>query len=284
MASASSGSSHHGLTENQKRWLVAGIALNKILMPQIRPYVEQGIKTEYNNLKTSHNIDGQSTSGRLKKWPQPLKYENINGNDGHPKLSGGKYDYSLFDCRVASHVDFARLYVENYMAKFNAFDDHCDASAVVSLLGRVPVFSAAVKTAAGDVRMARNDWAHCVFSKWDQVKFLQSFTEMEQLVKVMALPIADEGKLLGDLKDWETKGNSVLFILARNGILAIKKNSHRCYIIYTQRMYNLCDVIQYSFLITYRSMFLFDDLKRPNTMNINCIPITAYIILCVSKS
>ncbi|KAJ7377800.1 hypothetical protein OS493_026367 [Desmophyllum pertusum] len=187
MASASSGSSHHGLTENQKRWLVAGIALNKILMPQIRPYVEQGIKTEYNNLKTSHNIDGQSTSGRLKKWPQPLKYENINGNDGHPKLSGGKYDYSLFDCRVTSHVDFARLYVENYMAKFNAFDDHCDASAVVSLLGRVPVFSAAVKTAAGDVRMARNDWAHCVFSKWDQVKFLQSFTEMEQLVKVMAL-------------------------------------------------------------------------------------------------
>ncbi|KAJ7339494.1 hypothetical protein OS493_005892 [Desmophyllum pertusum] len=208
MATAASGPSHLSVTENQKRWLVAGIALNKILIPQIRPFVEQGIKTEYNNLKTSHNIDGQSTSGRLQRWPprKVLKYENINGNGVHPKL-GGRYNYALFDCRVTSHVDFARLYVENYMAKFNAFDDHCDASAVMALLGGVPVFSAAVQTAAGDVRMGRNDWAHCVFSKLDEAKFQQSFIEMEHLVKVMALPVADEGKLIAELKDWESKGN-----------------------------------------------------------------------------
>jgi len=35
------------------------------------------------------------------------------------------------------------------MAKFNAFDEHCDASAVLTLLGKVPVFSAAVQSAAG---------------------------------------------------------------------------------------------------------------------------------------
>ena len=199
------------MTDNQKRWLVAGIALNKILIPQIRPFVDQGINTEYNNLKTRHNIHGQSTSGRLQKWPATrrklFKYENINGNDAHPKLPGGRFNYSLFDCRVTSHVDFARLYVENYMAKFTAFDDHCDASAVLSLLSRVPVFSAAVQTATSDVRMARNDWAHCVFSKWDEAKFQQSFIEMEHLVKVMALPAADERRLLGELNDWGTKGN-----------------------------------------------------------------------------
>ncbi|KAL9988304.1 hypothetical protein ACROYT_G002736 [Oculina patagonica] len=209
MATASAfGSSHLGVTENQKRWLVVGIALNKILIPHIRPFVEQGINTEYNNLKISHNIHGQSTSGRLQRWPgrKVLKYENINGNNAHPKLSGGRFNYSLFDCRVTSHVDFARLYVENYMAHFTAFDDHCDASAVLSLLGGVPVFSAAAQIAAGDVRMGRNDWAHCVFSKWDQVKFQQSFIDMEHLVRVMGLPTADEGKLLGELKDWETKG------------------------------------------------------------------------------
>ncbi len=197
-------SSHLGLTENQKRWLVAGIALNKILIPQIRPTVEQNIETEYNNLKTSHNIDSQSSSGRLKVWSHLLKYENINGNDGHPRLPGGRFNYSLFDCKVTSHVDFARLYVQNHMAHFTAFDDHCDASAVLTLLGRVPVFSAAEKTAADDVREGRNDWAHCIFGKWDQAKFQKSFTEMEQLVRDMALPIA--GKLLGELKDWETKG------------------------------------------------------------------------------
>ena len=198
------------MTENQKRWLVAGIALNKILIPQIRPFVEQGINTEYNKLKKSHNIHGQSTSGRLQRWPPTcrklLKYENINGNDVHV-ICRGKFNYSLFDCRVMSHVDFARLYVENYMAHFTAFDDQCDASAVLTLLGVVPVFSAPVQTAAGDVRMGRNDWAHCVFGKWDQVKYQQSFIDMEHLVRAMALPAADEGKLLGELKDWETKGN-----------------------------------------------------------------------------
>ena len=198
------------MSENQKRWLVAGIVLNKILIPQIRPFVEQSIGTEYNNLKASHNIDTQSTPGRLQRWPQVLKYENINGNDGHPKLVGGRFNYSLFDCKINSHVDFARLYVNSHMAHFAAFDGHCDASAVLTLLGRVPVFSAAIQTAADHVREARNDWAHCVFGKWDQPNFLKSFTEMEQLVRAMALPSADEGKLLGDLKDWETKGINML--------------------------------------------------------------------------
>ena len=187
---------------------MVGIALNKILVPQIRPFVEQEVDKEYNNLKTSHNIHTQSTSGRLQRWPARkfLKYENINGNSCHPKLPGGKYNISLFDCRVLSHIDFAKLYVENFMAKFSAFDDQCDASAVLTLLGGVPVFSTAVQAAAGDVKNVRNDWAHCVFSKWDPVKFQQSFVEMEHLVRVMALPAADEAKLLEELKDCETKG------------------------------------------------------------------------------
>ena len=29
-----------------------------------------------------------------------------------------------------SYVDYAKLYLENYMAKFTVFDEHCDASAV----------------------------------------------------------------------------------------------------------------------------------------------------------
>ena len=200
--------SHLGLTENQKRWLVIGIALNKILVPQIRPFVEQEVDKEYNNLKTSHNIHTQSTS-HLQWWPPRkfLKYENINGNSRHPKLHGGKYNFSLFDFRVSSHIDFAKLYIENFMAKFSAFDDQCDSSAVLTLLGGVPVFSATVQAAAGDVRrVTRNDWAHCVFSKWDPVKFQQSFSEMKHLVRVMALPSADEKKILEELKDWETKG------------------------------------------------------------------------------
>ena len=185
-----------------------GIALSKILVPQIRPFVEQEVDKEYNNLKTSHNIHTQSTSGRLQRWPARkfLKYETINGNSRHPKLPGGKYNFSLFDCRVLSHIDFAKLYVENFMAKFSAFDNQCDASAVLTLLSGVPVFSTAVQAAASDVRNVRNDWAHCVFSEWDLVKFQQTFVEMEHLVRVLALPSVDEAKILEELKYWETKG------------------------------------------------------------------------------
>lgn len=161
---------------------------------------------EYGKLKLSHGIDAQSTSGRLKHWPSFLKYENINGNDTLPKVHG-KYNYPVFDCRVTSHLDFAKLYVENFMAKFNAFDEHCDASALLSLLSKVPVFSVAVQSAAGDVRQARNAWAHCAFSYWDPVKFRQGFDVMEQLVKSLGLPAPNERTLLGELKDWETKGN-----------------------------------------------------------------------------
>ncbi|KAJ7376004.1 hypothetical protein OS493_037556 [Desmophyllum pertusum] len=110
------------------------------------------------------------------------------------------------DCRVTSHVDFAKLYVENHMAKFNAFDEHCDASAMLALLGKVPVFSPAVQCAAGDVRQARNAWAHCVFSDWDPVNYQQRFVEMEKLAKALGLTPAVERDLLGELKDWETKG------------------------------------------------------------------------------
>ena len=168
--------------------------------------MEQEVQKEYGNLQTSHSIHAQSTSGRLKNWPTFLKYENINGNDVFPRLGGGRYDYSKFDCRVTSHVDFAKLYVENHMAKFNAFDGHCDASAVLALLGKVPVFLPAVQSAANDVRQARNGWAHCVFSDWDLLRFSQRFHEMKKLVTSLGLPSGDEMYLVNELQDWETKG------------------------------------------------------------------------------
>ncbi|XP_068711955.1 uncharacterized protein [Montipora foliosa] len=212
MAAAASGRSFlHCVGDNEKRWLVFGIGLNKVLVSQIRSFVEREIQKEYCNIKSSHGIDTQATPTRLTHWPAKkvfLKYENINGNDARPKVHG-KFNYSAFDCRVLSHIDFAKLYVENFMAKFNAFDEHCDASAVLILLSKVPVFSATVQSAASDLRQSRNSWAHCAFKDWDTVKFRQSFDEMEKLVKALGLPVGDQAKLLSDLQDWESKGTSL---------------------------------------------------------------------------
>ena len=178
--------------------MVFGLAL-KDLVDQVCSFVEKGVQKDYVNLKTSHGIDSQSSSGRLKKWGSTfLKYENINGNDAKPKKS--------FDCCVMSHVDYAKLYLENYMAKFTVFDEHCDASAVLNLLGRVPVFSLAVQSAAHDVRQQRNAWAHCAFRDWDPAKFQQCFQDMKRLLNALGLPTADETKLLDDLDIWEKTG------------------------------------------------------------------------------
>lgn len=196
------------LSDNQKRWLVYGIALNKVLVTGIRSFVEQKVQQEYRTLQSRHKIHTQSASHRLQRWRHtPLRYENINGNDRLPWLPDRSYDYLNFDCRVMSHVDLAKLYVENHMSRFNAFDEHCDTSAILTLLGRVPVFPAAVQIAAGYARQARNAWAHCVFSNWDPLSFQQSFSEMEQLVKALGLRSADKSVLLKELNDWQNKGN-----------------------------------------------------------------------------
>ena len=95
------------------------------------------------------------------------------------------------------------------MAKFNAFGK-CDGSAVLLLLGEVPVFSNATQSSAKTVKDdVRNEWAHCDFAKWDPVKFQSCFKEMQQLVQSLGLPIADETKILSELNDWENKGNLI---------------------------------------------------------------------------
>ena len=97
------------------------------------------------------------------------------------------------------------------MAKFSAFDGMCDGSAVLLLLGDVPVFSLATQASAKSVREhVRNEWAHCNFTDWDVSRFQSCFQEMQQLVQSIGLPTADKTRLLSELKDWETKGLSII--------------------------------------------------------------------------
>ena len=199
------------VSDDQKRWAAFGFALNKVLVEKIRPFVKDEIRKEYESLQTRRNIHTQNYLRRLQRHTVVLKYENINGNDTIPRRDGGKYDYSKFNYQVTSYIDFAKLYVEKHMAKFNAFNEDCDASAVLTLLNKVPVFPFDVQIAAGEVKKARNSWAHCAFSKWNPAGFEQSFADMEQLVKSLGLPSADETAIFGELNDWKNKGNLYYF-------------------------------------------------------------------------
>ena len=207
------------LTEDNKRWIVFGIALNQVITPSIRGVLEQEITKEYEDLKLNHGIDVQTThSFPVPKYPglKRMNYENINANHTkvkrrHPK----EYDYSNFDYKVTSHVDFAKLFLQNHMAKFNAFNESCDASAVLNLFGRIPVFSATLQNAANVVREGRNAWGHCNFMEWNETNFTKRFDDMKQLVSQVGLSSADEAKVLADLIDWKDKGTKFyIFVIA----------------------------------------------------------------------
>ena len=103
------------------------------------------------------------------------------------------------------------------MAKFIAFDKTCDASAVLNLLGRLPVFPSALQNAANIVREGRNTWAHCNFTEWTEANFKTRFDQMKQIVReVGSLPHANVIDVLSELRDWEDKGIIISFLIIIN--------------------------------------------------------------------
>ena len=199
-----------------------GIALNHVLVPSVRPILEQEILKEYNDLKLNHGIHVQTThSFPAPKYPKldVIKYENVNGNDMKLKPPHHKkFDYSTFDYKVTSHVDLVKLFLPTHMAKLKAFDKTCDASAVLNLLNKIPVFSGALQNAANIVKEGRNVWAHCNFAEWTEANFKTRFDEMKQLVVEVGrlLPHANIPNVLSELRDWKDKGIVISFLININ--------------------------------------------------------------------
>ena len=78
------------MTENEKRWLVIGIAFQKILFPQIRLYVEQRMLQIY----------GQKSYVEAGKERAEHHYENVKSFD--------EFDLLAILCEIPSHCPSAR--------------------------------------------------------------------------------------------------------------------------------------------------------------------------------
>ncbi|XP_048575960.1 uncharacterized protein LOC116603637 [Nematostella vectensis] len=191
------------LSENEKRWMVVGICLNKVLLPALHKYIAPKIQNHYALHKTSYNIHSQAHPGFLKKDNNvgfQFNYESINNN--RSRLSKKAYDY-----KVVSAIDFAKLYLRPEMAKFTGFDSTCDASASLGILATSSAFSTPVQNSARDVRSTvRNEWGHCNFDDWEQIQFNVCIQKIDTLIRNLGLSLADETKLLDELKDWEIRG------------------------------------------------------------------------------
>ncbi|XP_022777689.1 uncharacterized protein LOC111319124 [Stylophora pistillata] len=191
------------LDDKQKRWVVIGIALNKLLLPILRGFAGKELAKHYTSLKSSSGIDKQVHPTHLKKDRSfDLNYGSINNNWGTFKRKVHRYDY-----KVTSAEDLAKLYLEPHMAKFTGFDSTCDLSAVLGMLANSSVFHTRIQTNSKDVRSkVRNEWGHCNFDHWNELDFNNGFQLMETLIRSLGLPKADEDQVCDELQEWETKG------------------------------------------------------------------------------
>ena len=104
--------SSFNLEDNQKRWVVIRITLNRLLLPVLRDFAGQELAKHYTSLKSSSGIDTQIYHTHMRKDGSfDLNYGSINNN-------WGIRDRKVYDYEVASAEDLAKLYLQPHMAKF----------------------------------------------------------------------------------------------------------------------------------------------------------------------
>ncbi|KAL9979406.1 hypothetical protein ACROYT_G017067 [Oculina patagonica] len=206
------------VSDEEKRWLVVGIAMNKVAAPVFRDYIKTGMDTHYANLDiycrglvtpctlktlTYHHVN---TNPSFKH----LKFQNVNNN----VHLHGKHK-NLYNYNINTSVDLAKLFLPDYLAMFSAFDESLDMSAILRLLGfnnPAPIFHSlnpliSIQTSADDVREnVRNKWGHCNVTDWTEVLFNDCFSKLETLVRSLGLTGGMEKSTLDQLSDWKTKG------------------------------------------------------------------------------
>ena len=91
-----------------------GICLNRLLLPALRDFTGQEILKLYTSLKSSKRIDTQACGSHLPSDGSfKLNYSSINNNWVKFRRKELLYDY-----KVTTDVDLAKLYLEPHMAKF----------------------------------------------------------------------------------------------------------------------------------------------------------------------
>ena len=205
------------VSDEEKRWIVVGIAMNKVAAPVLRDAVKQGMDANYANLDRHCQLLHPPctlktlTHGVVRADPifERLKFQNINDND---QLYGKCYSSYCFS--INDSVDLAKLYLPDYLAQFSAFDDSLDMTAILRLLGfknympaAAAVFSPPIHASADEVREnVRNKWGHVDVTEWTDALFNDCFDKLKKLVKSLALTAGVKTKALDQLDDWQTKG------------------------------------------------------------------------------
>ena len=194
--------------DEEKRWLVVGICLNKVLTPVLRKLIEEEIPQLYDMLiQPPTNIHSQTFASHQERLsPSTLRLNYININNNKTQTSPKHYDYSVKD-----DISLAKLFVKPPMASFTAFDESLDLSAVLSILCGSPNFVFyGIDITASEVRAkVRNEWGHCLFTMWTEAYYDECFQLMEDLIKALKLPVTSQANVLEELKEWKKRGKII---------------------------------------------------------------------------
>ncbi len=194
------------ISNEERRWVVIGVCLTNVLTPALRNVLAIKMPKWHQALcQPPTEIDKQVFGGHqknLRPSTLDLNYKNINNNDVHKSSR-------LFDYAVKDPLSLTKLLVKPFMSKFTGFDQTMDISAVLSVICEAAPFTAAAAHAKAVRTDIRNEWAHCNFTNWTEVKFLAAFQNMETLLKNVNLSPGDEKKLCDELNSWKDKGNEI---------------------------------------------------------------------------
>ncbi len=205
LPSSSASTSRNKVSDEERRWVVVGICLNKILTPALRKVLGNEIPKWHQSLvKPPVEIDKQTSGKHMKNLPSStmkLNYESVNNNVVHKSTK-------LYDYAVKDPLSLAKLFMKPFMAKFTGFDHTMDTSAVLSVISEAqPFIASGAAVLAKKVRSdIRNEWAHCDFSQWIEPVFLSALDDIEYLVKSVGLTAAEEKTCLDDIDNWRNNG------------------------------------------------------------------------------
>ena len=202
------GASPNTVSEEERRWVIVGICLNKVLTPALRDVLAKEMPKWYQSLLLPPTeVDKQTFKRHMKNLPPhstfALNYGSINNNLALHKSSHRKYDYAVKDA-----LSLAKLFMKPFMASFTGFDQTMDTSAALSVIVDAQPFhgvSGIAKKIRSDIR---NEWAHCNFSHWTDVNYQAAVKEIENLINNINMTAAEKKIALDDLHGWEQKGKN----------------------------------------------------------------------------
>ena len=216
------------LSDEEKRWIVVGIAMNKVAAPVLRDAVKQGMDTNYADLESycRHHLTPTCTVKTLihelvhrdsiLKW---LKFENINNNYQLHEENYESYNFNILN----GSIDLAKLYLPFEVARqFSAFDESMDMTPILHLLEfrhYKPkwMFTKRTQALAKDVRdNVRNKWGHFNGTEWTSALFNDCFYKMKDLVNSLPLERNVKKKTLDQLCDWQSKGGNISYSVLVN--------------------------------------------------------------------